>query len=341
MEADGSYKDGSMVCRGISVLDSLEQHFCQWYKPNDPYCSIFKEEPPCSDTLEYRSIACTEPNTVGVINQSRNFYCKDNAYGAWITTSENCSPAPATCFETTETMDFACDPDHNGQITKTRRFSCATPYGPGTFTPWIETSNACVKKLTNPTNVTSPLSPMSPMKDEGKEQVEKMMVPKVEMNDFSSPESLQQSLQIMPELIPMPKVEVPKPPKPEVKEQPKAEPKIGATKQKPEVKIEPELETKEKEPEIKSIKVPKGKSLVPGFGLTMSLDLLNAPVQMQEIQLNDILNLIQEQDYARQQNFLADFITENPTNDAFSRIANTRWRSLLYDNPLQSDGFNY
>lgn len=325
--ADGSYKDGSMFCSGISVLDSLEQHFCVWYKPNDPYCSVFQAEPPCSDSLEYRTIACTKANTIGVVNQHRNYYCESGGYSAWTTTSENCSPAPATCIEAAEERQIACDPGYEGIITEFRKYDCATPYSVGVWSPWIKTNNSCKKTLVNPTNITSPLSEVSPIKDVVKEQQEQeMAMPILEVNDFSTQESLQRNIQLMPELMPMPKVEVPK-----VKKVDKVD------------KIEPvqEMPKEEKKQEVRKPKVPKGKSIVPGFGLTMSLDLLNAPIQMQEIQLNDILNLIQEQDYARQQNFLVDLISQDSIDDAFSSIADARWRSLLYDNPLQSDGFDY
>ena len=96
---------------------------------------------------------------------------------------------------------------------------------------------------------------------------------------------------------------------------------------------------KEKEPEEKAPKVPTGKSLVPGFGLTMSLDVLNSGIQLNEIQLNDVLTLIQEQEYDRQQNILLDLVFQDDVDAGLDSIANIRWRSLLRDNPLQQDAF--
>jgi hypothetical protein len=71
----------------------------------------------------------------------------------------------------------------------------------------------------------------------------------------------------------------------------------------------------------------------------MSLDILNNGIQLQEIQLNDVLTMIQEQEYGQQQNILLDFIFPDDVNAGLGSIADYRWRSLLYDNPLQSDAF--
>jgi hypothetical protein len=99
-------------------------------------------------------------------------------------------------------------------------------------------------------------------------------------------------------------------------------------------KEEQKEEVKEKAPEV-----PKGKELVPGFGITMSLDVLNNGIQLQEIQLNDVLTLIQEQEYGQQQNILLDLVFQDDVDAGLGSIADYRWRSLLWDNPLQQDAF--
>ena len=86
--------------------------------------------------------------------------------------------------------------------------------------------------------------------------------------------------------------------------------------------------------------VPKGKEIVPGFGIVMSMQMLNAGYNMQQQQLTEYITLIQEQEYGKQQDFLIDFITSNDTGDNLDRIADYRWRSLLGNNPLQRNGFN-
>jgi hypothetical protein len=98
-------------------------------------------------------------------------------------------------------------------------------------------------------------------------------------------------------------------------------------------------EEEKNEKEEQAPDVPKGKELVPGFGITMSLDVLNNGIQLQEIQLNEVLTLIQEQEYGTQQNILLDLVFQDDVNAGLGSIADYRWRSLLRDNPLQQDAF--
>jgi hypothetical protein len=87
--------------------------------------------------------------------------------------------------------------------------------------------------------------------------------------------------------------------------------------------------------------VPKGKELVPGFGVVMSLEILNKPMQTQEIQLNDALAYQQELPYELRgnQNFLLQLIADTDVGDSFNSRNVRLWGSLLRDNLLQSDGF--
>jgi len=337
--------EDTLTCRdGITNSVFIEDWWCGSIKPNDSICNQFT----CSDSLEYRSVACGE-NKVGLINEVRTFYCNTNSYSGWTTSSNNCTDAPPTCVGTSETQTLACDAGYQGAIQETRSFSCATSYSVGVWSPWIKTSNSCVKTLTNVTNMDSPISPISKIKppEQNKPKLEQDM--KIErmqgtkLEEVNSPKAQETIMNVMPELIPLPKIEIPKVEKPKEKE------KITPKKVEPAIKLkvpkkqEIKVRKKEEKKEVKKVtpKVPKGKSLVPGFGLTMSLDLLNYGTDMQQIQLNDILNLTQEQDYARQQNFLNDIISQDYVDDAFSSIADFRWRSLLYDNPLQQDAFDY
>jgi hypothetical protein len=85
----------------------------------------------------------------------------------------------------------------------------------------------------------------------------------------------------------------------------------------------------------KAVDVPKGKDLVPGFGIVMSMQFLNAGYNMQQEQMKEYINLIQEEDYGRQQNILLEFISANDTGDRLFSASAIRWRSILRDNPLQ------
>jgi hypothetical protein len=91
----------------------------------------------------------------------------------------------------------------------------------------------------------------------------------------------------------------------------------------------------DKKDDPKGIDIPKGKALVPGFGIVLSMQLLNSGYNMQQQQIQESIKLIQEQDYERQQNLLIDFIVSNDSRDYLIRASANRWRSILRDNPLQ------
>jgi hypothetical protein len=70
------------------------------------------------------------------------------------------------------------------------------------------------------------------------------------------------------------------------------------------------------------------------------MQLLNAGYNMQQIQMQEYINLTQENEYGREQDFLLNFIAPDDIGDNFNSVARYRWRSLLSDNPLQRNGFN-
>ena len=186
-------------------------------------------------------------------------------------------------------------------------------------------------------------------------------------DNVTAPESVQILTTTMPELMPLPKVESgetqqntdKKEEKKETttnssegtesqqgskpKEEQKEEKKEDTTNNSEETESQQESKQSEEEKDEEETEqapdVQKGKELVPGFGITMSLDVLNNGIQLQEIQLNDVLTMLQEQEYGQQQNILLDFIFPDDVNTGLSGIADYRWRSLLRDNPLQQDAF--
>ena len=337
----GWYDGTSMVCYDISVEVALEQHYCVWHAPSDPYCSIYQTTPACSDTVEYRTLACTEPNTVGVVNQVRDYYCQTNTYGAWVTTSENCSPAPATCIDTAETREIACDSGYEGTISQVRQFNCSTPYSDGVWTDWVETNRNCTMSVTDPVSPLSTTIPQAPSDGSSTDPANPLStsVQPPAIDNVTAPENAQVLTTTMPDLV-QPKEEssttsVTSPKKKEEKNEVNTSSSEETESQQESKQNEEEKEEeKEKAPEV-----PIGKSLVPGFGLTMSLDILNSGVQINQIQLNDVLTLIQEQEYDRQQNILLDLVFQDDVDAGLDSIANIRWRSLLRDNPLQQDAF--
>ena len=341
-DESGWYLEGSMVCTDIEVSVALEDHYCVWHNPSDPYCSIYQTANACSDSVEYRTLACTEPNTVGVVNQVRDYYCQTNTYGAWVTTSENCSPAPATCIDTAETREIACDSGYEGTITQVRSYQCSDPYGQGQWTDWVESNRNCNLSVTSPTSPLSTTIPQATSDGSSTDPANPVStsVQPPAIDNVTAPENAQTLTTVMPDLVPSKEESTETQPK---QEQTKEDKKEVTTNNLEETESQQESKQSEEEKDEEETEqapdVPKGKELVPGFGITMSLDVLNNGIQLQEIQLNEVLTLIQEQEYGTQQNILLDLVFQDDVDAGLGSIADFRWRSLLRDNPLQQDAF--
>jgi hypothetical protein len=240
-----------------------------------------------------------QPNYSGAINQSRTFYCESQSYSDWVTTSDNCTPNPPTCESNIEEKQVACRDGYSGSITEQRSSSCPDPYGQPIFGAWVEIQNSCQMTTNNPMNVNSPVSPISPL------------------NTMDVPAT--------------PVVEAPQ----AVPAEMTVETKETSTQSSRTVS-----ETKEEKQEApQKVDVPKGKELVNGFGLVMSLEIMNSPIQMQQQQLEIALEYTQELPYELRgsQGFLIEFITESNIADAFNNIANNRWNSLRSHYEVQPD----
>lgn len=332
-----------------TTMESCQQLACQIF-PQIPECSQ-PAAPACSNNVEFQSLAC-QPNYSGAINQSRTFYCESQSYSDWVTTSDNCTPnpptcnysvqeeqrscgenqigavtykreqnchdpygspvdsgwfeikrdclpAPATCTTSTLQRTSSCSDGFTGSITQQQISSCPDQYGQPIFGAWEEVSNNCQKSVTNPMNVNSPVSPISPL------------------NTMDVPAT--------------PVVEAPQ----AVPAEMTVETKETSTQSSRTVS-----ETKEEKQEApQKVDVPKGKELVNGFGLVMSLEIMNSPIQMQQQQLEIALEYTQELPYELRgsQGFLIEFITESNIADAFNNIANNRWNSLRSHYEVQPD----
>jgi hypothetical protein len=80
---------------------------------------------------------------------------------------------------------------------------------------------------------------------------------------------------------------------------------------------------------------PKGKEIVPGFGIVMSMQLLNQGYNMQQQQIQEAISLEQENEYGRTQEFTLSLLSETAVGDRFNTINRNRWASLLRNYPLQ------
>jgi len=312
---------GSLVCNGIDPQIALKDYWCVSYRPDDPLCGAY-QAPTCSDLVESQTTACTLPHYSGAINQSRNFSCSTNSWSPWTETSNNCTQDPPTCQASSETRQLACQADYVGSVTETRNSSCPDPYGNDVWGAWIETANSCVKSATNVTNVSSPVSPSSPLNPINNPPPIAAPPPPAGLPANSPGESVLSS--------PLPvKVEQPK-------QEAKSEPKTKEDSPKDPPKAEQKNESKDSP----KLDVPKGKELVHGFGIVLSLEILNKPI-IQQIELTDAFKFDTEinNEFGKTQNLQLELIQLGTSQDAFIGSADISWKRIRRHNFLQQDGF--
>lgn len=316
---EGWYLQGSMYCEGIGVNEALQQHYCGWYRPNDPYCSVY-QVPVCSSQVEYQTLSCPIHQS-GAINQSRNFECSSQTWTAWTTTSNNCTPDPPTCIESTETRQLSCLAGYEGSIQEQRNSICSDPYGSPTWTSWLEIYNSCKMTTTNINNPVSPISPISPTnpnsvisqqtnitmtQDIGLVQDTTAIVQGTATITTDTSQSLNTTSSTSSSTTASTNTQ----------SSTQSSPSSSNT--------TPSVQTTE----------PK-KEIVPGFGIVLSMQILNAGYNMQQEQMNEYISLEQENEYGRIQEFTLSLLSETNVGDRFNLINRSRWTNLLRNNPLQ------
>ena len=302
----GPVFDSLYVSHG-TTLYACQQIACQYY-PGIPECGQFTNpQPTCQNQTEYQSLSCP-PNYSGAINETRSYECSTQSWTGWTTTSNNCTPDPPTCIESTETRQLTCQAGFEGLSQEQRTSICSDPYGSPTWTTWLEIYNTCKMTATNLNNPTSPVSPISPLN------------PNSVLNQVTTAPIIQPEPVIVQDMTALTTTtETPATSVATVKSETSTTTTSGT----------------DKKDAPKAPEVPKGKTIVPGFGIVMSMQLINSGYNLQQTQIQENIKLIQEQDYERQQNIFIEFISANDTGDYLIRASANRWRSILRDNPLQ------
>jgi type IV secretory pathway VirB10-like protein len=143
---------------------------------------------------------------------------------------------------------------------------------------------------------------------------------------------------------PAPPPPPPEPPKvesaPPKVEQPKQEVKSEPKAKEDSPKETPKAEQKNESKESLKLDVPKGKELVHGFGIVLSLEILNKPI-IQQIELTDAFKFDQElnNDFGKNENFKLELLQLSTPQDAFIGSADISWKRIRRHNFLQQDGF--
>jgi len=312
---DGWYDGTSMVCEGISVEESIENHYCVWYRPNDPYCTQF-QEPICVDSIEYQTLSCP-PNYSGGIQQSRTFICKQASWTDWTTTSDNCTANPPTCIASFDSRTLSCPQGFDGQITETRISSCPDPYGTEVWSGWSESQNTCTQSTTDPVSpisVTSPTSPVSPM------PIESVTVPIIDVPQTTNEPTIESVLQEEVSDT-SDKVET------------STSSETNSTK---EVKENKQDGDKEESKDNVDNVVDNRKEIVHGFGLVLSLELLNKPMEFYQPPLADMFSITQELPIsAVTRQFQLDLLKGYNLEDYYNSVSDYTWDRLRRGDILQ------
>jgi len=311
---DGWYVEDSMVCDGIEVSVAIENHYCEWYRPDDPYCTQY-QEPICVDSIEYQTLSCP-PNYQGGIQQSRSFICKQASWTDWQTTSDNCTANPPTCIASFDSRTLSCPQGFDGQITETRISSCPNPYGTEVWSDWSESQNSCTQSTTDPVSpisVTSPTSPVSPM------PIESVIAPTIDVQQTNEPtiESvIQEEISDTSD-----KVET------------STSSETDSTK---EVKENKQDGDKEESKDNVDNVVDNRKEIVHGFGLVLSLEILNKPLEFYQPPLTDMFSITQEFPInADTRKFQLDLLKRNDVEDYYNSISDSAWERLRRGDILQ------
>ena len=294
---NGYMVEDSLQCYDIEPLIALENHWCVNYQPTDPICDQFAT---CLNQTEQRSVACTEPNTTGVLNQSRYYECNTGAWTQWATVSNNCTPLPQTCFENMEERTLACGPEYTGTYVEQRSTTCSTPYSDPVQSAWITISSSCTLKVNDPTSIESPVNPVSPIKN------------------ITTPVPITRTEPVIANPDPV---------------------QIEMTQPVTEVETAKSEQSTKKE-ETTQPKATQEKEIVPGFGIVTSFKLLKQGNFFQQKGIEDNVRFDQEQSYARDQELLLDLIQSNGIGVDLYNLTDRAWRGILYSNPLQSNAFD-
>jgi len=268
------------------------------------------------DSIEYQTLSCP-PNYSGGIQQSRTYVCKQASWTDWTTTSDNCTANPPTCIASFDSRTLSCPQGFDGQITETRISSCPDPYGTEVWSDWSESQNTCTQSTTDPVSpisVTSPTSPVSPM------PIESVTVPTIDVPQTSNEPTIESVLQEEVSDT-SDKVET------------NTSNETNSTK---EVKENKQDGNKEDSKENVNNVVDNRKEIVHGFGLVLSLEILNKPMEFYQPPLEDAFSITQELPIsAATRQFQLDLLKGNNIEDYYNSVSDSTWERIRRSDILQ------
>lgn len=326
--SDGWYLENSMVCDGIDPQVALEEHYCTWYRPQDPVCQTFIE-PICVDSIEYQTLTCPIHYSGG-IQQSRTYVCQQTSWTDWATTSNNCTPDPPTCIDTSESRSLSCPSGYEGQITETRIGTCPDPYGDIVYTGWTEQQNSCVQSQTDPVSPISVTSPANPVNNMITDSVTAPPIDATQTNNVPvAPNETGQPIEVQVQSQSEKPVE-----KTTDSSSSKSTESVSEVKQEKSDKKDGE---KDKTPNDKDNIKNNLHEILPGFGTIMSLDILAQPMNFYQPPLNDMFSITQEFPIEQRliEEFYSDVFRQDYLEDYYIGNSNRAWERIRSRDILQ------
>ena len=307
---DGWFLEGTMVCTGIETQVAIEDHYCVWHRPDDPYCTQY-QEPLCVDTIEYKTESCP-PNYSGGRSYSRQYVCQQASWTDWTLSSDNCTPDPPSCIETSVSRTMECPQGYSGTITEQRLALCPDPYGSQQWQEWVQTESTCTQNVSDPVSpisVVSPVNPASPI------QIDTAIAPQIDAQETINP--------------------VANPTQPNLEEsieESVAEETDSVSK---ESNQEGQVKQNKKDRDNKQSKnnednvVNDTQEIVHGFGLVLSLEILQKPMEFYQPPLVDMFSITQEFPVNEStRKFQLDLLKRDDIEDYYFSISDHTWERI-------------
>ena len=308
-----------------TTMQACQALACQLY-PYIPECGYTVSQPTCTAQVEYQTLACPVHQS-GAINQSRTYDCTAQTWGVWTTTSNNCTQDPPTCIESSETRQVACPAGYEGYIQEQRNSLCSDPYGSPTWTSWSTILDTC--KMTT-TNINNPVSPISPISPTNPNSVLSTTSSTTMTQDIGSVQEVTTSALVQETATITTDTSVSLTTTSSTSSSTTASTTTTSSTQ-----SSSNTSSSSNTTSTVQTTVPKGKEIVPGFGIVMSMQLLNSAQNMQQAQMQEYINLEQENEYGRTQEFSLSLLSETAVADRFDTLNRSRWANLLRNYPLQ------
>ena len=249
-------------------------------------------------------------------------------------------PVEPPCQDIVEFQSLACEPNHSGAVNQSRTKTCSN----NQWTDWTTTSNNCTP---NPPTCQTSVEERQIACSEGyagliTEQRSSQCPDPYGQPIFGVWVETQRSCQMttnnpmnvnspISPISPINTMDVPATPIMETPVTAPVEMQVTNIQSSPTASESNETKTDTK------IEVPKGRSLVPGFGLVMSLEVLNKPMEFQQQQLQQSLDYTQELsiEFRGNTDFLLQLLTDNDVGDSFRNRNDRLWGNLRWHNDIQ------